>query len=289
MHPVLLSFQLAGTEVVLRAYSTFYVLAWVVAVALGTVIARRRGSSWRRALVVFAGALGVGIAGARLLDLGMNWGYYAQDTSRIYALEFRGFSLYGGLILALTAGLLLAKAFRLPAWRLADGAVPAMVAGIVVMRVGCLLNGCCFGTVTSLPWGVRYPPGSSAWAQQLTAGQTGLLGFAGAVRPVHPTQVYEMIAALFMGTLAVWLMRRQGAGGGRLTSSGIPFLAFLLGFTLFRFVNNFLRVQPPSMTAPSWVYPAFYSAICAGLVVVLILRLRRRATLERTQPRPVRL
>jgi Flp pilus assembly protein protease CpaA len=94
---------------------------------------------------------------------------------------------------------------------------------------------------------------------------------------------------LLMGTLAVWLMRRHGAGGARLNLSGIPFLAFLLGFTLFRSGNNFLRAQLSSMTAPGWVYPALYSAICAGLVMVLILRIRRTATLERPQPRPVRL
>lgn len=272
MYPVLLSFHLAGTEIVLRAYGTFYVLAWVVAVALGTVIAWRRGSSWWRALVVFAGSLVAGVVGARLLDLLVNWGYYAQDTSRIYALGFRGFSLYGGLILALVAGLLLSKKFRLPIWRLADGAVPALVAAIVLMRVGCFLNGCCFGTVTSLPWGVTFPPGSSAWAQQLTAGQTGLLGFAGVVRPVHPTQVYEMIAAVLMGALAVWLMRRQGAGGSRFGGSGLPFLAFALGFTLFRAGDHFLRAQLPSVTAPDWVYPVLYSIICAGVAAMLVLR-----------------
>ncbi len=201
MHPVLLSFHLGATEVTLRAYGTFYVLAFVVAVALGTLIAWRQGFAWRRALAVFAGALTAGVVGARLLDLVSNWSYYAEDISRIYALDFRGFSLYGGLVLALSTGLILARALHLPVWRLADSAVPALAVGIGLMRVGCFLNGCCFGTSTSLPWAITYPPGSSAWAQQLGTGEIGLLGFAGTMRPVHPTQLYEIVAALLLGAL----------------------------------------------------------------------------------------
>lgn len=284
MHPVLLSFHLGGTEVVLRAYSTFHVLAWVVAVALGTVVAWRRGFSWWRVLVTFAVALLVGVVGARLLDLGVNWGYYSEDLSRAYGLGFRGFSLDGGLVLALATGLLFSRAFRLPVWRLADSAVPALTAGIVFMRIGCYLNGCCFGTVTSVPWGVTYPSGSAAWAQQLTSGTTGLLGFAGFARPVHPTQLYEMIAVLVLGGVAVWLIRRRSAGGEHLTPSGIAFLAFALGFVLFRLGNNFVRAQSPTIATPTWSYPLYFLIVCAGVVGLLVWRLHQHARKEKTIP-----
>lgn len=291
MHPVLLSFRVAGTQVILHAYSTFYVLAWVAAVALGTVIAGRRGMCRWRAFLVYTAALLIGTAGARLLDVGMRWGYYAEDARRVYALGFRGFALYGGLLLALAAGLLLSRAVRLPVWRLADSAVPALAAGIILMRFGCFLNGCCFGTATSLPWGVTYPPGSPAWTLQLTTGQIGLFGGQNAVHAVHPTQLYEAVAALLLGALAVWLMHRQRAEDGRLTGHGVPFLAFLLGFTLFRFSNNFLRARLPSMTAPEWVYPALYLALAIGMAVALMRRTRgsesrARATLPDDEAQP---
>jgi phosphatidylglycerol:prolipoprotein diacylglycerol transferase len=275
MSPILAQFHVGDHLLVLRAYSTFYVLAWLVALALGTVVAWRRGSCWWRVLVTFAGALAVGVAGARLLDLGVNWGYYAGDASRIYALQFRGFSLYGGLILALVTGAVLSRAFHLPLWHLADGAVPALAAGIVLMRTGCFLNGCCFGTVTSLPWGVTYPVGSAAWAQQLTTGETGLLGFAGAIRPVHPTQIYEMIAALALCGLSLWLLLRRDASRVRRTPSGVPFLAFALGFTLFRFGDNYLRARLPTIAAPVWFYPALYLTISAGVTGLIAWRLRK--------------
>lgn len=284
MHPVLLTFHIGGTEVVLRSYGTFHVLAWVVAIALGTVIAWRRGFSWWRACVTFAVALTVGIIGSRLLDLAVNWGYYSQDLSRLYDLGFRGFALDGGLVLALATALLLSRRFRLPVWRMADSAVPALAAGIVLMRVGCLLNGCCFGTVTSLPWGVTYPSGSSAWIQQLTTGQTGLLGLTGAVRPVHPTQVYEMIAAAILGGVSVWLMSRRDSAGRPRFGAGVAFLTFALGFVIFRFGNNFVRVQLDTVSAPEWSYPLYFLIVGAAVAGLLVWRIRRSDAKEKTVP-----
>ena len=47
-------------------------------------------------------------------------------------------------------------------------------------RVGCFLNGCCYGRPTTLPWGVKFPPGSFA---SLEFGDT----------PVHPSQLYNAV------------------------------------------------------------------------------------------------
>jgi phosphatidylglycerol:prolipoprotein diacylglycerol transferase len=274
MHPILARFSIGGTEVVLRAYGTFYVLAWIVAILVATIVAWRRGSSWWRALVTFAFALAVGVAGARLLDLAVNWGYYSEDRSRIYQLGFRGFSLYGGLMLALIAGALLTRAFRQNLWRLADSTVPAMVAGIALMRTGCFLNGCCFGTVTSLPWGVTFPTGSPAWAHQILTGESGLLSWAAKPQPVHPTQLYEIIAAVVFGGLATWLLLRGPSSSSGPTPAGVAFLVFALGFTLFRLADNFLRVRLPTFSLPVWFYPVLYSLVCVVLGVLIVWRLR---------------
>jgi phosphatidylglycerol:prolipoprotein diacylglycerol transferase len=288
MHPVLLTFHFGSTEVVLGSYSTFYALAWVVALALGTVVAWRRGLSWRRALLLYAVALVIGIIGARLLDVATNWGAYAEDPGLAYSWGFRGFSLYGGLVLAIAAGALLSRSFRLPLWRLADSAVPAMAAALVLMRTGCYLRGCCFGTVTSVPWGVTFPTGSPAWTYQLASGQSGVLGFTGLVRPVHPTQIYELMAALVFCAVALWLMPRRrlaggappagsGAAGGakglRRSFDGLPFLAFILGFTLFRVAEYYLRPRPLTATGPGWFYPALYAVIIVGVAAVLAWRM----------------
>ncbi|MBN2848045.1 MAG: prolipoprotein diacylglyceryl transferase, partial [Coriobacteriia bacterium] len=208
MSPILARLTIGDAEYVLRAYSTFYTLAWVVAPVVGALFAHRRGLPWRRVLAIYALALAAGIAGARALDLFVAWRYYATDPARVWG-AFAGYSLYGGLLIATGVGIALARAWRVSIWRAADAAVPALVVGQVLMRTGCFLNGCCYGLPTDLPWGVVYPAGSPVWQAQLTSGTQGLLsGFAGVVNPVHPTQLYEMLGAVLFGLIALRMMQR---------------------------------------------------------------------------------
>lgn len=267
MRPILLEFVLGGREFTLGAYSTFYALAWVVAPLVGAWVASRRELPFRRTWALYALALASGVIGARVLDLFVAGRFYAEDPSRIWNLSFQGFSLYGGLVVATLVGIALARVWRLPVWRLADSAVPALAIGVVLMRTGCFLRGCCSGVMTDVPWGVRFPVGSPAWSQQVLSGKTGILGFVGVVQPVHPTQLYEMGAAVLLATLALWLMRRKAA-------DGVPFLTFALGFTLFRLGNGFLRVRQSVITAPAWFYPVFYLVLAATIAALLVWRIR---------------
>lgn len=279
MRPILLEFTLGGRGFMLGAYSTFYALAWVAAPLIGAWVASRRGIPFRRTWVLYALALASGVIGARVLDLFVAGRFYAEDPSRIWSLSFQGFSLYGGLVVATLVGIALARVWRLPVWRLADSAVPALAIGVVLMRTGCFLRGCCSGVMTDVPWGVRFPVGSPAWSQQVLSGKTGILGFVGVVQPVHPTQLYEMLAAVLLAALALWLMRRKAA-------DGVPFLAFALGFTLFRLGNGFLRVRQSVITAPAWFYPALYLMLAATIAALLVWRIRagRTGALGATEP-----
>jgi phosphatidylglycerol:prolipoprotein diacylglycerol transferase len=277
VRPVLLEFAIGGRVFWLGSYGVFYALAWVAAPLLGAWVAARRGLPGRRSLALYAIALACGIAGARVLDLFVAGDFYAEDPSRVLGLTFQGFSLYGGLLLATITAIALARAWRLPVWRLADSSVPALVLGVVLMRTGCFLRGCCFGVGTELPWGVVFPMGSPAWQLQVAHGTSGILGFVGIVQPVHPTQLYEMAAAILLGAVALWLMRRRAPDGA-------PFLAFALGFTLFRLGNGFLRARQDVITAPTWFYPVLYVVLAAVLTVLLALRVR---TGRRRPPPPL--
>lgn len=276
MRPILFRISLAGGEFAVGSYSAFYLLAWALGPALGVWFAARRGLEWRRVAAVYYVAMAAGVAGARVLDLFVAGGFYAADPSRAWSFTFQGFSLYGGLGVACIVAVLLARRMGLPLWRLADSAVPGLVAGIVLMRTGCLLRGCCFGERTTLPWGVTYPVGSMAWSQQVVRGQTGLLSaLAGDMQPVHPTQVYEMLAAVALGLVALALLRRR-------VPDGVAFLAFAAGFTAARLGNGFLRARQDVITAPAWFYPALYSAIIALLVALAVWRVVRTRAERRT-------
>ncbi|MDZ4655040.1 MAG: prolipoprotein diacylglyceryl transferase family protein [Coriobacteriia bacterium] len=281
MKPVLLQLTLGGNTFSLLAYSTFYTLAWITAPLVGAYIAHRRGLPGRRVLAIYGIALLSGIVGARVFDLFIAGNFYAEDPGRIWGLTFQGFSLYGGLSIAALTGIALTHLWKLPIWRVADSAIPALVVGQVLMRTGCFLRGCCFGLPTDLPWGVTFPMGSPAWTQQLLDGTTGIFGLMGEVRPVHPTQLYEMAGALLFGALAVWLMQRTPVDRfaappkrPRTLPDGVPFLVYALGFTLVRLGNQFLRERQAVITAPEWFYPVFYVALALVLGALIVWRVR---------------
>ncbi len=269
MMPVLASFDVGGTSVTVAAYGTFLVLAATAALALGAWAAAGLSVRLARAVTGVAVAVLAGLVGARLLDAVLNWPYYGADPARILDLRFRGFALYGGLIGGALGIALVARAWRIPFARLADRAIPAVVVGIVMLRIGCFLNGCCAGVETTLPWGVTFPPRVGALGAQALNGLGSLgIGVVDEASAVHPTQLYEVAAVLVCGAAAALIARR----GAR---SGVPALAFAAGFLLFRAADQTLRVPSPDTSVPDWWITAAYAV--AGLAAAAILARRRRA------------
>lgn len=267
MHPVLTWLQIGDHRVAVGSYSTFMTLGWIAMVVVATAVAHMRGLSWRRTFGVFAGALLGGVAGARVLDVATNSGLHAESLHLLWRASFQGFALYGGLMWGALIAVVLARLLRLPVWKLADCSVPALAIGIALMRTGCFLRGCCFGVASDLPWAVTFPTGSPAWAQQLLSGQTGILGMAGGMHPVHPTQLYEVGAALLVAAAALLWQRWRGL------PDGVGFLAFAIGFTLFRAANGVLRVPLPDEGTPVWFYPVLYAAVVLVGGTMLSMRL----------------
>lgn len=290
MHPTLLDTDFAGLSLHLAAYSTMMVLAWIVALTAITVTAGRAGLPRFRVLLIYVGVLSAGVTGARLLHAATNLDLYRADPALLWSLDAAGFALYGGLVTGALTGLALALVIRLPVWRLADIGGVGLGLGIAIYRVGCFLQGCCYGRPTDLPWGVRFPPGSPAWARQMMEGDPSVSGDgllsnilgAGAIpvnHPVHPTQLYELLAALAAVGLVALLWRRG-------TPQGVPFLGAALWFTAFRIVNAQIRWTPATLTAPSWFYPVFYAALMALFVCLLVIRLRPHDDATVTAGRP---
>jgi phosphatidylglycerol:prolipoprotein diacylglycerol transferase len=148
---------------------------------------------------------------------------------------------------------------------LLDLVVPAALATLLFARLGCLAAGCDFGSLTDLPWGLRYPPHSPAWEAHRA---TDLL-VAGATRslPTHPLPIYlagVSGTAIGAGILA---SRRTGSGAGR--RALVTAHVYLAG----RFAAEFLRA--PS-TVPSlfgeWLNINHCFTLTAFAVLVFISR-----------------
>jgi phosphatidylglycerol:prolipoprotein diacylglycerol transferase len=98
-----------------------------------------------------------------------------------------GLAFYGGFLFATAFGLHYARKHRLGMWRMADMAAPWIALGLALTRMGCFLNGCCFGQPSNLPWAVHFPSNKALEEAQEKAGQIAL---GAQSLPVHPTQLY---------------------------------------------------------------------------------------------------
>ena len=133
-----------------------------------------------------------------------------------------GLAYYGGFLFAAGFGLHYARKHRLGMWKMADLAAPWIAFGLALTRLGCFLNGCCFGKASSLPWAVRFPANRALEEAQVRA---GLITAGAPTLPVHPAQIY--LAALnlltffllyvvlrgrkrFHGELFAWLLIFKG-------------------------------------------------------------------------------
>ena len=81
-----------------------------------------------------------------------------------------GLVVYGSLIGGALGFVIFAVRHRIPALCLLDIAAPTFMLGLAVGRIGCLLNGCCYGGLCEHDWAVRFPPTSPAYAHQLANG-----------------------------------------------------------------------------------------------------------------------
>lgn len=159
-----------------------------------------------------------GVLGSRIF-------YLVQYRQRVYAncqgvgdylkatvnLTEGGLVLYGGLILGTLTYFLICKRRGLDPLKFGDAVVPAVFIGEACGRIGCLLNGCCYGDPCSLPWGICFPHESVPWISLVQRGF--LLETADTTFPLHPTQIYSSINALVLAALtAVYYRHRVGNG-----------------------------------------------------------------------------
>jgi phosphatidylglycerol:prolipoprotein diacylglycerol transferase len=113
-----------------------------------------------------------GIVGARLLHvLFEDFPYYSDHPLEIFNVVNGGFVFLGGVLGALVGGSLYCSFRKEPFWMWADLAAPPLALGYAIGRLGCFLNGCCYGRLCDLPWAVdmhgafRHPTQlyASAW------------------------------------------------------------------------------------------------------------------------------
>jgi phosphatidylglycerol:prolipoprotein diacylglycerol transferase len=154
--------------------------------------------------------LGGGLIGARLAYVLEELPVYLADPISILNLRAGGLVFYGGFLGAGLAIAALAKIRKVPLLPLLDFTITSVPLSHALGRLGCFLNGCCYGVATEGPLGVVYPDRSGPWRDQLYA---QLITQYDNCLPVHPVQLYEALfnLALYVGVVLIY-RRNQAAG-----------------------------------------------------------------------------
>lgn len=193
----------------LHSYGVMVALAFVSGILAALWLGKKEGL---KAEIVLDGILWVMIAavlGARIFYV-IEYRRELSSFLEAFMVWRGGLVFYGGLIFAVLALVCFSKKNKLSVFKVLDIAAPCTAIGYAVGRIGCFLNGCCYGQVSPVPWAV--------------AGK-------------HPTQLYESFGGLLIFIVLIVLCRFK-------RFEGELFCVGLALYSVFRFLNEFLRINP---------------------------------------------
>ncbi len=153
------------------------------------------------------------IIGSRVFYVIGFWHEYRYNILKIFAVWEGGLVFYGGIIFAFIALYFWSRINKVNLLNLLDLISPSVAIGYSIGRIGCFLNGCCYGTACNLPFAVHFP---------------GIEGF------VHPTQIYSSIAGLLIFVVLIFVREHK-------KFDGQVFVVGLILYSVYRFINEFFR------------------------------------------------
>lgn len=215
MHPVLLKLG----PFTLRSYGVMVTLGVLAAMIWARSEFRRRRLPNDLLYDLAIAAIALGVAGARLMYVMLNWQSYRTNLMAIPMIwSDGGLSFHGAVAGGILGGLWLSRRYKVSFWRIADAVAPGLALGHAIGRIGCFLNGCCYGLPTTMPWGVKF--------------HNPVLGID--TLPSHPTQLYEA-AGLFI-SFALLAQYSQ-----RPSYEGSVFIWWAILYSALRFVVEHWR------------------------------------------------
>ncbi len=199
------------------------------------------------------------ILGARTVYVTTYWKeqFADQPIQEIFMVQHGGLVYYGGLLGAALGGVLYARIKKLPLWKLADILAPSIALGYVFGRIGCLLNGCCYGRVCQWPWAIHFPQGHETYPNG-----------------VHPTEIYDSLLNVVLYAALAWLYRRK-------KFDGQVFAAYLMCYAVTRSIVETFRGDYTAVHLHGGLTPAHLVSIATFGAGLALFRFLPRAALKR--------
>ena len=245
MHPILIKLG----PLTIYSYGFMAALGFLVGGLATIYFARKQGISVELILDLAIYVIIAAIFGARLFYVIGDWEQYKNNWLEIFMLQNGGLVFLGGLIFATLAVFIYAKTKGLPYLKILDVITPGVFLGQAIGRIGCFLNGCCFGLPTKMPWGLVFPKGSLAseffpWQH------------------IHPTQLYSSLSVLIIFGLIIIVVRFK-------KFDGQVFLSGLIFYSIYRFIVEFFRYSPIhwwKLTPSQWIVMIIFAVALYGWV-----------------------
>lgn len=255
MHPI--AFEIFGREI--HWYGICIALGFLAATSL--LLWKRKHAEMTAEQIFDTAmiALFTGILGARIFYVVQYWNEHSGFWW-VFRIDKGGLVFYGGFLLAFCSVLFYAKRRGISFRALLDIMAPAIALAHAFGRIGCFLQGCCFGLpvpqnsilpCVRFPWTLNFPP-----EYFCPDGRTC---------PLHPTQLYESCGNLILCILLLLFFkffRKKGGIAG----------AYLILYAILRFLLEFFRGDNPKVfldMTPSQLI-AIFLMIPAGLALLLL-------------------
>lgn len=233
MFPVILKIG----PVTIYSYGLMVFIAVIVSLNLLVKEARRMGYDKDTIFDLGIAIIFAGIIGARLLYVILNLNFYRHNPKEIFMLHHGGLAILGGVIIAILVTFIFMKLKKMPFLFTLDLIVPFAALGQSIGRVGCLLNGCCYGFPSKV----------------------------GFYFPVHGAILFpvQMLSSLLMLFLFIFLRMKLH----KPHSTGIIFTSYILYYSFARFFIEFMRADSPRLFLNLTIFQYFCLVLFAsGLI-----------------------
>jgi len=250
-----IAFSLGPLEI--RWYALFILCGILGAVALSYWLAAKRGLDPEYIFDMAPWVVFLGIAGARLYYVALEWRHFQGDPLAALNIRSGGLSIHGSIIVGLIVIWGLCRRSRQPFFTWIDIIVPGVALGQAIGRWGNWANQEAFGTPTTLPWAVTIDPA------RRPAGYEQFATF-------HPTFLYESLFNLLNAIVLSWLVLRMPRLG-RLRSGDVAGI-YLISYGVIRFVIERIRTDSLYIGPLPAAYWLSFGLVAAGLLLMVSRR-----------------
>jgi phosphatidylglycerol:prolipoprotein diacylglycerol transferase len=165
VHPEL--FEIPFVHLTVKSYGLMMVIGFLACVSLISRLSRDFTANPQHITNAALYALVGGVIGARVFFVLHYFDKFRSNPLEVFAIWQGGLELAGGIFTAIIIILLYIWYNKLPARCYLDVLAIGLMLALVFGRIGCFLNGCCYGKPTELPWAVRFPYNSIAYISQI--------------------------------------------------------------------------------------------------------------------------